>query len=345
MKSIISHSKPTLSSMDIDAVKRVLHSGMIASGEQTAEFENRVAEYLNLESGAATASGSSALYLCLKALGVGKGDEVILPTYVCISVLNAVKQTGANPVLCDIDENWGICLDTVIPHISPKTKAIVAPYIGGIAFDIKSLVELDIPVIEDLAQAFGVTINGRKAGTYGQITMCSFQAIKCLTSGGEGGMVLSNDKTLMSHIRSKKIYSPMSDLQAAVGISQLEQYPSFLKRRKQIADQYFNTFDRFQNMCMPLQLRKKSIFFRFPLIISQPFEMIKQDFENEGIAVRQFIDFLLHKIIEQPKDIFPMAELHFRQTLSIPIYPSLHDSQVEYITKTGEQIFRRYDNK
>ena len=341
MRSLISHSKPTLTSKDIDAILKVMQSNMIAAGEKTAEFENRVAEYLGLKGGVATSSGTSALSLSLKALGAGKGDEVIIPTYVCPTVLFAVENTGATPVLCDVGNDWLISYDTVKPHLSSKTKAIIAPHIGGIAIDIKPLTELGVPVIEDLAQAFGVEINGRKAGTFGQIAMCSFKAIKCLTTG-EGGMILSNDNSMLKKIRSAQIFSPMSDLQAALGISQLEQYDSFLQRRQEIANIYFKIFDNFSDICRPRAIRNRSMFFRFPLITPLSFEMLKAEFEKKGIAVRQFIDFLLHRVLKQPSKNFPNAEKHFKETLSIPIYPSLSDEQVEYISKVVVDILSAY---
>jgi len=338
---IITHSKPTLTSKDKDSLLKVIQSNMIARGDRVIEFENRVANYLGLKGGVATSSGTAALFLSLKALDIGKGDEVVLPTYVCYTVLASVEKTGAVPVLCDVGDDWVINYNTVKPHLSSKTKAIIAPHIGGITINFKQLTELGVPVIEDLAQAFGAKINNRKVGTFGKVAVCSFKAIKCLTTG-EGGMILSNDNSILKKIRSVQIFSPISDLQAALGISQLEQYDSFLHRRQEIADIYFKTFDKFSSICMPLALRKRSMFFRFPLRVPLPFEMLKVEFEKKGVAIRQFIDFLLHRILKQPSENFPNAEKHFNETISIPIYPSLSDDQVEYIAKVGEQILTQY---
>lgn len=337
----ITHSKPILTSRDKDALLKVIQSNMIARGDRVIEFENRVADYLGLKGGVATSSGTAALFLSLKALDIGKGDEVVLPTYLCYTVLASIEKTGAVPVLCDVGDDWVINYNTVKPHLSSKTKAIIAPHIGGISIDIKPLTELGVPVIEDLAQAFGAKINNRKVGTFGKVAVCSFKAIKCLTTG-EGGMILSNDNSILKKIRSLQIFSPISDLQAALGISQLEQYDSFLYRRQEIADIYFRTFDKFSDICMPLALRKRSMFFRFPLRVPLPFEMLKVEFEKKGIAIRQFIDFLLHRILKQPSENFPNAEKHFKETISIPIYPSLSDDQVEYIAKVSEQILTQY---
>jgi UDP-4-amino-4-deoxy-L-arabinose-oxoglutarate aminotransferase len=175
-------------------------------------------------------------------------------------------------------------------------------------------------------------------GTFGQLAMCSFQAIKCLTTG-EGGMVLSNDNSILAKIRTMQSLSSMSDIQAALGVSQLEQYDSFLQRRQEIADIYFKKFDKFPNICMPVELRKRSMFFRFMLRIPLSYDMIKTEFEKKGISVRRPIGSLLHRRIGKSPEEFPNAEKCFKETLSIPIYPSLHDDEIEYVTKTAMEIF------
>lgn len=341
INNYISHSKPTITSKDQDAILQVIQSNMIDRGEKVAEFESDVADYLGLKGGVATSSGTSALYLSLRALDIRKGDEVVLPTYVCYTVLSAVQRTGATPILCDVGDKWVINYDSVRPHITSKTKAIIAPHIGGIAIHVKPLTELGVPVIEDLAQAFGAKIDNQKVGTFGKIAMCSFKAIKCLTTG-EGGMVLSNDESILKNVKAAQIFSSMSDIQASLGISQLKQYESFLQRRQEIADIYFKAFDNFSDTCMPLPLRKRSMFFRFPVVTYLLFDMLKAEFEKKNIAVRQFVDFLLHRILKQPSKNFPKAEKHFEKTLSIPIYPSLNDEQIMHIADTGVEILSEF---
>jgi perosamine synthetase len=338
----IFHSKPTITLKDENQIRDVIASRMISRGNKVAEFENRIAHYLGLKGGVATSSGSSGIYWALKALGIKKGDEVVLPTYVCPTVLFAVNSLSATPVLCDVSNYWNIDANTVKPHLTSKTRAIIAPHIGGIPIDIEPIIDLGIPVIEDLAQSFGAEIRGKKVGTFGQVAVCSFQAIKCITTG-EGGMVLSDNQPLIHEIKETQILSPISDIQASLGLSQLEQYPSFLRRRRQIADIFFTTFEKYSGTCMPLDLRLKSIFFRFPLRIKASFSVIKAEFEEKNIAVRQFIDSLLHRDLGLPKIDFPNAEKCFSETLSIPIYPSLSDYQVQYIAKIGELLLSKHN--
>jgi dTDP-4-amino-4,6-dideoxygalactose transaminase len=323
------------------ALENVMNSKMIATGALTNEFECQVASYLGLKGGVATASGTAALYMSLKALGVGVGDEVILPTYVCTTVLYSVQAIGATPVLCDVGEDWVISHSTIRPCITGKTKAIIAPHICGIAIDIDPIVAFGVPVIEDLAQSFGAVFNSVKVGGKGRMTVCSFKGIKCLTTG-EGGMILSNDEELLEKARSMKILSPMNDIQAALGISQLKQYGEFLQRRNAIADYYFERLSDISSMCMPIPLRKRSMFFRFPLRVQRPFTELLKIYETKGIAIRQFIDCLLHRILKHPVSRYPMAELNYKQTISLPIYPSLTNYEVEYIADSTMNIIGRY---
>jgi UDP-4-amino-4-deoxy-L-arabinose-oxoglutarate aminotransferase len=335
---MIPHSKPTIGPKDKAAILEVLQTGMIARGTKVAEFESAVANYLGLEGGVATSSGTAALVLALKSLDINRGDEVIIPTYVCHDVLDAVIYTGAIPVLCDVgNNNWNMDYYTVRPHLSPKTKAIIVVHIFGIAANIEAITQLGVPVIEDIAQAFGTEINKQKVGTFGQITMCSFQATKCLTTG-EGGMLLSNDSHILEKAIAIQSLFPMSDIQAALGISQLERYDTFLGRRREIASTYFKTLDKLPNVCMPTPLRQRSIFFRFPIRIQRQFDTFKNEFEQLGISVRRGVDSLLHRGVGLPSKDFPNAEQQFSETLSIPIYPALTDDEVEYITQASQQI-------
>jgi len=134
---MISHSKPFLIDKDYLAIQKVLQSGMIAEGEVVAEFENAVAEYLGMAGGVATSSGTMALFLALKALDISHGDEVIIPTYVCRAVLDAVNYTGATPVLCDVGDDWCMNVETVKRHITKQMRAIILVHTFGISANVE----------------------------------------------------------------------------------------------------------------------------------------------------------------------------------------------------------------
>lgn len=330
-KIIISHSKPHLTAADHGAITTVLKSKMIAEGTLVRDFERALSQYLGLKGGVATPSGTGALFLALKALEVGENDEVILPTYVCRSVWDAARATGARPILCDVGDDWCMNLDTIKPCVTSKTKAIIIVHTFGIMADVGPICEIGIPVIEDCCQSLGARSYGRMAGTFGQLAVVSFHATKLLATG-EGGMVLTDDADLLRKLNllkhggkespATRYRQPLSDLQAALGLSQLRRYDSFLQRRRLIADYYF---DHLKNLSirLPYLIRDRSIFFRFPLRVRGDFEQLRVSFDTEGIQVRHGVDTLLHRLFRMDSSRFPVAEKCFSETLSIPLYPAL----------------------
>lgn len=309
---------------------------MIAQGRLVENFEQAVASYLQTAGGVATGSGTAALILALKALGVGSEDEVILPTYVCKSVAEAVTTVGAKPVLCDVGEQWNMTAQTVAPHVNARTAAIIVVHIFGIVTDTRSFKEFNVPLIEDCCQTFGAQIDGAYAGTVGDIGFFSFHAIKCLTTG-EGGMAVTNDFHLLeimqrlrdsaaNSIVEARLTSPMTDLQASLGLSQLARYDDFLSRRKRLADLYFNEL-RSCAIELPEAVRSESIFYRFPVRSRGVFEKERERFDALGVQVRQGVDRLLHRLMNVDAELFPVAERLFDQTVSIPLYPALPDEE------------------
>ena len=282
---IIPHSQPTLNESDRFAVLDVIRSGMISKGEKVAEFESTVASYLGLKAGIATSSGTAALFVALKSLDVTANDEVIIPTYVCHDVYDAVVATGATPVLCDIGDGWNMNSNKVKHCLTSRTKAIVVVYIFGMNTDIQSIVDIGLPIVENIAQSFGLEINHKKVGTFGAITICSFHGTKCLTTG-EGGMLLTNDSRTLEKARVAGSITRMSDIQAALGISQITRYNDFLLRRIEIANTYLNALDNLSSSCLLKSLKQTSMFYRFPVTVKQPFEQLRNEFERCSIAVR-----------------------------------------------------------
>jgi perosamine synthetase len=219
----ISHSKPWITEEDQHAVNTVLRSGMIAQGAMATEFENSVSTYLDVKAGVATASGTSALVLGLKALDISRDSEVIVPSYVCQNVLEAVITVGAVPVICDVGRDWVVTIKEIEPLITKHTAAIIAVHIFGLASDVSAIQSFGIPVIEDACQAFGLKVNGVPAGGLGDIGLLSFHATKCLTTA-EGGMLVSNNSDLISRAKrlrdgdvpvGVRVPAPFSDVQAA----------------------------------------------------------------------------------------------------------------------------------
>ena len=347
--SVIPHSKPCLTTEDGKAIDAVLRSGMIAEGNLVKDLENAVGQYLGLLGGVATSSGTNALFFALTALGTGVGDEVIIPTYVCRSVWDGVIATGATPVLCDVGDDWCASAETIKPQVTARTKAIIVVPIFGIASDVIPICEMGVPVIEDCCQAFGAIHGDKMVGTFGELCFLSFHATKLLTTG-EGGMVLTGDPGLLDRLRDLKqgkngnlavrYRQPMADLQAALGLSQLARYGSFLRRRQSIADFYFNELKDLP-VRLPRAIRDRSIFFRFPLRVQGDFESLRRLFDVEGVQVRRGVDSLLHRRDGMNPEGFAGAEKCFSESLSIPLYPALSDEDCERVVDSCRYILAK----
>ncbi|MDB2497679.1 DegT/DnrJ/EryC1/StrS family aminotransferase [Alphaproteobacteria bacterium] len=342
----VPHSRPWIEAEDRVAVDEVLKGGMIDCGVRVHAFERAVANCLGASGGIACTSGTAALCLALKTLGIGAGDEVVLPTYVCWDVLVAVIACGATPCLCDVDVSGVPTVKTVRAALSSKTRAIVAVHIFGHPCDIASLSQLGLPVIEDACQAFGLEINGRRAGTAGTLGILSFHATKCLTTG-EGGMLVASQPDLLERARALSesaeggnmvSISFMTDMQAALGLAQLKRYPAFLERRRQLFKAY-NQVAGSLATARPGYGGEPLFLFRFTLRVQQGFDAVLLAMLANGVQVRRGVDELLHRRLGLDDHDFPNAAALFSETISIPFYPSLGEEEVAWVLCTMQKVF------
>ncbi len=337
--NMISHSKPTLDADDYRSVMDVLKSGHLVQGEQVAGFEEGISSFVGVRNGVAVSSGTAALHLALIALGAGKGDEVIIPSYVCCALLNAVMYVNAVPVIADIDRaTFNIDVDDLKKRITKRTKAIILPHMFGLPADIDEIVSLGIPVIEDCAQSIGAKYQGRYTGSFGVCSIFSFYATKMLATG-EGGMILSDDDRFAGIARDLRDYDEkdgysirynykMTDMQAALGISQLKKLPSFIERRKEVAGLYDRSLRDISFPVAAVPEEREHIYYRYvmPLDDSSGFmeEMLKLE-----IGCRRPVFKPLHKCLGLSG--FPVTDEIFKRAVSIPIYPSLSDDEAHKI--------------
>lgn len=344
--NVIPHSRPWIDVADEEAVNSLLRNGMIAHGECVAEFEQAVADLVGVSGGVACTSGTAALILALKTLGVGAGDEVLLPTYVCWNVLAAITAVGASPRLCDVDDHGVITAQTVLAARTSNSKAIVAVHIFGHPCDIASLSQLGLPIIEDACQSFGLEISGNAAGALGVLGVFSFHATKCLTTG-EGGMLISSSPTLLERARILTTSSDfgnaanlaaMSDLQARLGKSQLARYPAFLSRRHQIFTLYHQCATRLDS-ARPGYYGAPKFLSRYTLRTQRGFDSVQSALLEKGLHVRRGVDALLHRRLGLRDNDFPISVKLFEQNVSIPFYPALNDDEVEQILRAMEGVF------
>jgi perosamine synthetase len=269
MRPYLPFGKPDFSDREIEAVARVLRSGWVGMGPETLAFEEELAKAVGAPCVVTTNSCTSAMLISLKALGVGPGDEVVCPSLTWCSTANAALYLGATPVLCDVDPRT-LCVtaETVMPHVTPRTKALMAVHFGGLPADVAALraaLPGSVAIVEDAAHAFGGRYsNGKPVGASGNLTCYSFYANKVLSTG-EGGAVALSDETMADRLRSlrqhglpadawKRFTHPRmvmnasltelgykanyTDLQAAIGRVQLARQEEFARARLAVARIY-----------------------------------------------------------------------------------------------------------
>ena len=341
---MIPHSKPTISKSDIKAVAEQTKSGMHASGKKTIEFENKIKILIKTKYAKAVQTGTTAIHLALLALNIKKGNEVIIPSYVCQSILSAVKYTQATPVLVDITQNSSnITTETIKSKITKKTKAIIVPHMFGIQAEINKIKKLKIPIIEDCAHFI------KPIKSKGKISIFSFYATKMISTG-HGGAIATNNKKIAKKIENllkydkRKYYkiaynSSLTDIQSSLGISQIEKLSQFIKKRKQIAKKY-NSSLKDLPIILPT-FPRNSIPFRYIIKLKNKKQknQIKKHLRKNKIIAEYPIFKPLHQYLKLPKKYFPNTEKAFATSLSIPIYPSLKDKEIKYIIKTIKNYF------
>ncbi|CAB1063595.1 Bacillosamine/Legionaminic acid biosynthesis aminotransferase PglE; 4-keto-6-deoxy-N-Acetyl-D-hexosaminyl-(Lipid carrier) aminotransferase [Olavius sp. associated proteobacterium Delta 1] len=350
-KETIPHSRPTLGPQEAKAVSAVIESGYIAEGEIVNTFESAFAKFLGVEYATSTNSGTSALHLTLLAMGVGQGDEVIIPSYVCSALLNAVNYTGATPILADINpDTYNLNAADVQRFIKKSTKAIIVPHLFGLAADMEPLLELEVPIVEDCAQSIGATHHQRPVGLFGVAGIFSFYATKVITTG-EGGMVTTNSSDIAARIRDLKAYDKredykirfnykMTDIQAALGIVQLKQLRSFIRRRKKIAEGYNRAFYDLRLKLPPTDTGQ--IYFRYVLDLKMDSRPWIQELARMGITCDRPIHFPLHQNLKLGG--YPATEKAWKQSLSIPIYPTLTDEEISRVIESVTRCCEKFAN-
>jgi dTDP-4-amino-4,6-dideoxygalactose transaminase len=343
---MIPHSRPFISEREIQAVSACLREGMINEGRATASLEMVFKDRYGARAAVATGSGSQALWLALKTLGVAVGDEVIVPTYVCAEVLGVIEASGAIARIVDVAEDYLIDTTRVAAAIGSRTRAIVVPYVFGTIRDMTALQEMGIPIIEDFAQCITPP---EEVHPVGELAIFSFEGTKVVT-GGEGGMVLAFRDELSARLRRAKSFRdtsyklnlyPLSDLQATLIKVQMERLPEMHARRQVLAQRYLEALATLPGVEWP-QLVGPSPPYRLLLRMAAgraaaPLEALIERFEKQGVAVRRPVDRLLHRLAGVAGE-FPVAEQLFARTLSIPFYPALSDADQDRVIEACRRV-------
>lgn len=374
MKEItIPYGRQTIDELDIEAVTNVLRSNWLTTGPAVSTFENGVKNYVGVNHGVAVSSGTAALHCAMKAIGIGKGDEVIVPTMTFAATANAVVFEGGTPVFADVDPDTLLIDEASVESlITPKTKAVVAVDFAGQPCDYGTLRRLaderGIVLVSDACHALGAEYDGRKVGALADITLFSFHPVKHITTG-EGGMAVTADKTYadtMFRFRNHGITSDfrdreekgswyyemvdlgynyrISDLQCALGTAQLSRLDEFIKRRQQIAHIYDRHFAAWENVT-PLTVKSSTTRHAFHLYVVKLSGGLRERDEvfrylrKRGIGVNlHYIPVHLHPFYKKrfgyDHGLCPSAEDAYKTILTLPVFPGLSDNDVETVVSS-----------
>ncbi len=330
---------------------RVFAAQNFILGNEVEQFEKEFAAYIGSKYCVGVGSGTDALILALKAMGVGENDEVILPTHTFVATALAVIETGGTPVFVDVDEaTLQMDVDAVAAAINTKTKVILPVHLYGSMVPMDRLVQLaqkhDIQILEDACQAHGATYSGQKAGTFGSMAAFSFYPGKNLGAYGDAGAIVTNDpelyeqaKLLHNYGQRKKYHhemlgknSRLDELQAAFLRTKLLHLDSWNQQRKQIAQKYNASLGQYR-LEVPDEI--ESVYHLY--VIQHPHrDELQAYLENHGVNTLIHYPIPLHmqqcfKYMNHAPEEYPIAEKYTARILSLPIYPGMTDEQVDYV--------------
>jgi perosamine synthetase len=356
-------AEPDIGEDELKKVIEAVKSGWVSSkGPFIEEFEDKFARYIGLKHGVATSSGTAALHLALAALNIKRGDEVIIPTLTFASVANAVIYTGAKPVFVDSHPDyWCINPNKLEEKITENTKAIIPVHLYGHPCDMDPIMKIakiyDLYVIEDCAEAHGAEYKGQKVGTFGDIACFSFYGNKIITTG-EGGMCLTNNDELAQKIKMLRDHGMslekrywhevigfnyrMTNLQAALGVAQLERIDKFIERKREIA-KFYNTLLKDVNgvILHPEMSWAKNVYWLYSILIDKEKFNLSRDqlmikLAESGIETRRFF-YPIHTMPPYKKyvshDTFIVANRLSSLGISLPSSVKLTLEKIEKIVQ------------
>ena len=348
-------AKPRINWREQLAVMRVLRSGSLAQGPEVKLFEEEFSKIVGDRECVAVNSGTSALHISLLALGIGSGDEVILPSFTFAATANVVALAGATPVFVDIDpKTFCINADLIQAAISKKTKAIIVVHLYGLAADMTKILEIakinSLLVVEDAAQAHLASIDNKNVGTFGDAAAFSFYPTKNMTSG-EGGMVVlknSKDVRICRLLRNQGMESKyqnevigfnlrMTDIHAAIGRCQLRKLSEATEKRIENA-QYLS--QKLHSEFIPyVPTGFKHVFHQYTVRIKESRNDFSVALQNLGIRNSVYYPTQVHKLPSFNLDlILRETELATNEVLSLPVHPSLTKRQLTRVCDTFNKL-------
>ena len=360
-------AQPDITQKEREAVLRVLKTSHLALGPKLIEFEEKFAKYVGTKYAVAVNSGTSALHVIIRSLGIRDGDEVITTPFSFIASANCILYERARPVFVDIDEKTlNINPDKIEKAITKKTKAMVIVDIFGHPVDwdpiIKIAKKYNLKLIDDSCEALGAGYKNRKCGTFGDVAVFAFYPNKQITTGGEGGMIVTNSKKIadlcrsminqgrkvengkwLEHVRLGYNYR-MTEMQAAMGIVQLSRIEEILKKRERVAKMYNKKLKNISSIQVPyIASWAKISWFVYVIQLTKEYickdrDRIIKKLQKAGIQSSNYFQCIhlqpfYKKLFAYKRGNFPVAESVSDRTITLPFYNKLTEKEIEYIVK------------
>ena len=357
-------STPDITEAEIEAVVAVLRTPRLSLGPVSEQFEEAVATYISVPHAVAVSSGTAGLHLCMRALGIGEGDEVIVPSFAFIAAANAIRYERATPVFADIDPvTLNIDPQRIEEAITSRTRAILVVHNFGVPAEISAILEIaerhGLLVIEDACEALGAEHCGRKAGSMGHAGVFAFYPNKQITTG-EGGMVVTQDESLARRIRALRNQGRyesddwfqhtelgynyrISEINCALGLAQMSRLEEILQKREAVAAAYNQRLSRFQALTLPplsvAEGRLSWFVYVVRLNTSAPLkrDAVMRGLDAAGIASgRYFAPIHLQPSYAAWRDSanLPVTEAEALRTVALPFFNNLQTGAVDTVCDT-----------
>ena len=356
---------PKIGEEEVQAVVKVLRSGMLTSGlgagPMVTEFEKNFAHFAGVKHAVAVNTGTAALHSAVVAVGIKQGDEVILPSFTFVATAEAVVLAGGKPVFTDIDaETYNLSPSAAEKSITKKTKAILPVDLYGFSADMKTIREIaekhGLALVEDAAQAHGATYAGKPAGSFADAACWSLYASKNITAG-EGGVITTNNDQIAETLRMIRTHGEkakyaslilgynyrMSEIQAAIGNVQLEKLPSFLAKRRQNAQQLTKILEKNGRLILPCESKdRQHCWYLYTARLKDGTESernkIVDELRKKGVGAEVYYFNPVHQMPFYRENFgsakLPETDKASKQVFSLPIHPGVTAEQVDYIGKT-----------
>lgn len=370
--SFIAVNEPLLNGNEKKYLNECIDTGWISSeGPFIKKFEEDLAKRVNRKHGIAVANATVAIDAAIEALGITKGDEVILPSFTIISCLSQILRNGAKPVFIDSDpKTWNMDFNQIEEKITPKTKAIMVVHIYGLPVDMDPILALckkhNLKLIEDAAEMHGQDYKGQPCGSFGDLSIFSFYPNKHITTG-EGGMIVTNDDQLAERLRSLRnlCFKPerrfvhdelgwnfrMTNLQAALGVAQLERLDEFVKIKRKMGSIYTSELRSISGIQLPVEetTYAKNIYWVFGIVLDDSrkieADQVMSTLAKEGIGTRPFFwplheQPVLKKFGFENQPEFPVASRIARKGFYVPSGLALTERQQAKVIEAVKKVLK-----